>query len=588
MPSTSKGALTPAVPEVRDSLYNIEMQQQQLNQNGPTNPALNASASNNAKEDETSFRDQQSNVLPHKKLMIVFPVLALAQFTAYLDQTSISAAVPAIGADMNLGPSLSWVASSYLLATTAVQLVNGRLSDIFGRKRLLLISFAILAVGNLCSGFSQRSGMLFAFRTVSGLGGGAITALVQIIASDVTTLQQRGKYNGFIGFAVAMGSGLGPLIGGIMTAQVTWRWALWYDVPWLAVLMMLLFITLPASQMTMGSRARMKMIDWAGLLISIAAIVLLMVPLSEGGSLVAWDSALVLSMLIIGTVVVLAFLAVEWKVATLPIMPLHLFMSDLSCNILLVQNVIFGFVFWGNLFYMPIYLENVRGHSATIAGAIIMPMVATQGLGSILSGLIISRTGHYNPVMIAAQWLWTAGLIAQAFFSASTPIWAICLVGFFQGLGTGCCFQPSLVAILAHSRRADRAVLNSLRNFLRTMGGTLGLTVSGAILNNVLRSRLKGVVMGDMVDELASSTQNLGALGLTSAQRSAVLDAYMQGIRVIFIVYAPLIGLCAISAMFVKDHGLAEKDTSNVLRVAKREDQTTAGNGATATPMEAR
>jgi MFS family permease len=122
----------------------------------------------------SQFKDQQSAVLPHKKLMIVFPVLALAQFTAYLDQTSISAAVPAIGHDLNLGSSLSWVASSYLLATTAVQLINGRLSDIFGRKQLLLSALAILAVGNLITGFSKTPGMLFAFRTLSGLGGGAM------------------------------------------------------------------------------------------------------------------------------------------------------------------------------------------------------------------------------------------------------------------------------------------------------------------------------------------------------------------------------------------------------------------------------
>lgn len=247
----------------------------------------------------------------------------------------------------------------------------------------------------------------------------------------------------------------------------------------------------------------------------------------------------------------------------------HLFTADFSCNILLIQNLLFGFVFWGNLFYMPIYLENVRGYSPTIAGAVIMPMVGTQGIGSIVSGLIISRTGHYNPVMIAAQFLWTAGLVGQAFYSTTTPIWAICLVGFFQGLGTGCCFQPSLVAILAHSRRADRAVLNSLRNFLRTMGGTLGLTVSGTILNNVLQSRLRAVVSEGVAEQLASSTHSLESLGLNAGQRAAVLDAYMQGIRIIFILYAPLIGICALGALLVKDTGLAEKDTSTTLQVTR-------------------
>ncbi|TGO31506.1 hypothetical protein BHYA_0618g00020 [Botrytis hyacinthi] len=512
-----------------------------------------------------TFKDQQSNNLPHKKLMQVFPLLALAQFTAYLDQTSISAAVPSIGEALNLGPQLSWVATSYLMATTAVQLLNGRLSDIFGRKQLLLMSLGILAMGNLVCGFSNTPGMLFTFRVISGLGGGAITALVQIIASDVTTLQQRGKYNGFIGLAVAFGSGLGPLLGGAMATKVSWRWTLWYDVPWLIVLSIMLFMVLPSSKMAAGTMAKLGMIDWIGVAVSVAAIVLLLVPLSQGGSTFAWDSSLVIALLTIGVVTFAVFLAVEWKVAKLPIMPIHLFRNGLSCNILLVQNVLYGIVFWGNLFYMPIYLVNVRGYTAIMAGAIIMPMAGSQGLGSILSGLIISHTKRYNPVMVVGQWIWALLLIPQAFYSRTTPIWAICVVGFFQGLGTGFCFQPSLVALLAHSRRADRAVLNSLRNFLRSMGGTLGLALASTILNNVLKARLRGVVSSSIAKTITTSINQLDSLGLSAAQHNAVLDAYMASVRTVFILYAPLIGACALAALLVSDNGLEEKDTSVTL-----------------------
>lgn len=142
--------------------------------NGNSNPLPQSKGGDSAAVQVGTYKDQQSNHLPHKKLMVVFPLLALAQFTAYLDQTSISAAVPTIGEALHLGPQLSWVATSYLLATTAVQLLNGRLSDIFGRKQLLLISLGILAMGNLVSGFSNTPAMLFTFRAVSGLGGGAM------------------------------------------------------------------------------------------------------------------------------------------------------------------------------------------------------------------------------------------------------------------------------------------------------------------------------------------------------------------------------------------------------------------------------
>lgn len=243
---------------------------------------------------------------------------------------------------------------------------------------------------------------------------------------------------------------------------------------------------------------------------------------------------------------------------------MHLYRSDYSCNIVLAQNFVYGIVFWGNLFYVPVYLETVRGYSAIAAGAIMLPMVATQGVGSILSGLIITKTGHYNPVMIASQFLWAAGAAAQAFYSATTPVWVICIVGFVQGLGTGGCFQPSLVALLSHSRRADRAVLSSLRNFLRTAGGTVGLTMAGAVLNNVLKARLSSVLPAEAIEQAASAAYGLENMGLTPEQVEIVLGAYMQGIRIVFVVYAPLLAACAVAACLVRDEGLSEKDAPSV------------------------
>lgn len=193
-------------------------------------------------------------------------------------------------------------------------------------------------------------------------------------------------------------------------------------------------------------------------------------------------------------------------------------------------------------------------------------MVGTQGLGSTISGLIVSRTGHYNPVMISSQVIWLGGLIAQAFYGRSTPVWAICIVGFFQGLGVGGSFAPGLVAILAHGRRADRAVLQSLRNAIRTVGGTLGLTIAGTILNSVLKQRLGGILNEGLISSLTSSTSNLGAMGLGHEDKEMVLDAYMHGIRIIFWVYVGAVGASLAGAGFVKDRGLAEVDTGTTLQ----------------------
>lgn len=272
-------------------------------------------------EAKSGWRDQQSHVLPHSKLMVVFPVLALAQFTSYLDQTTVSTALPAVGADLNLGPSISWVAASFLIAGTSIQLINGRLSDIFGRKQLLIAALGLLGAGNLVTGFAQNAAMLFAFRAVSGFGGGMINALVMITASDITTLRQRGKYNGFIGAAVALGNGLGPLMGGVLTERAGWRWSFWYIVPWIAFVSTMLAIVLPPSRVTTNAWTKLRLIDWLGIACNVAAVVMLLVPVSEGGSLLSWDSATVIALLVVGTLMVMAFLLIEWKVASLPIMP---------------------------------------------------------------------------------------------------------------------------------------------------------------------------------------------------------------------------------------------------------------------------
>ncbi|KAL9120485.1 MAG: hypothetical protein Q9187_002957 [Circinaria calcarea] len=469
-----------------------------------------------------TFKDHQSNVLPHKKLMVVFPVIALAQMISYLDQTSVSTALPAIGASLNLGPSISWVAASFLIASTSIQLINGRLSDIFGRKPLLITALGLLALGNLLSGFSTSPAMLFAFRAMSGLGGGAINALVMVISSDITSLKQRGKYNGFIGAMVALGNGLGPLIGGLITQKASWNWVFWFIVPIILGVMILLAFVLPRSNVTGDMWTKIRFIDWAGLTTNIAAVLLLLVPISEGGARFAWDSALVIAMLTVGVALVLLFVVIEWRLASLPIMPQRLFTNDLSANVVLVQGTIHGFVYWANLFYVPIFLQNVHGYGPVVSGAIIIPMVASHGIGSIISGQLISRTGHYNPIIRSA----------------------------------------GLIALLAHSRKADRAVINSLRNFLRAVGGAVGLTVSGSILNNILKKRLTGSLSSDAITQLTSSVYALPSLRLSPQQYNLVLDAYMSGIHTIFTMYAPLIGVCFLSSWLVTDRGVAEKDAT--------------------------
>lgn len=225
----------------------------------------------------SEIEDSQSQVLPLRKLLIVFPALALVQFTSFLDQTAVSTAQPAISNGLHIGSSISWIGSSFLIASTSIQLINGRLSDIFGRKACLIVSLTVMGIGNLLSGFSWAPGWLYATRAVSGLGAGAINGLVQIAISDITSLKQRGNYFGIIGIAVALGNGLGPVIGGTLTQKASWRWALWFVSPLTAVAIVILIATLPPSRVSGNMLSKMKSVDWTGVLINVLAVTLVLV-----------------------------------------------------------------------------------------------------------------------------------------------------------------------------------------------------------------------------------------------------------------------------------------------------------------------
>lgn len=223
------------------------------------------------------FRDEQSNILPRKKLLLVFPALALVHFTSFIDQTAVSTTLPSIASALNAGSTISWVGTSFLTTSTSIQLINGRLSDIFGRKTCLITALTLMGLGNLLSGFSKTAGQLYATRAFSGFGAGALNALVQITISDIVRLDHRGYYFGILGIAVALGNGLGPVVGGLLTEHISWRWAFWFICPLTMAAVGLLVLVLPGSSTEGGIGKKLRMVDWVGVVTSMAAIILMLV-----------------------------------------------------------------------------------------------------------------------------------------------------------------------------------------------------------------------------------------------------------------------------------------------------------------------
>jgi hypothetical protein len=325
----------------------------------------------------------------------------------------------------------------------------------------------------------------------------------------------------------------------------------------------LVALTLPPSKTHGNFTQKIKSVDYLGTIFSSAAILLLLIPISGGGTYFDWNSPMVISMLTLGSICALAFLVVEWKFAAMPMMPLHLFRNKAVC-VILIQNFLFGIVYYSHLYYLPIYYQNVRQYSPILSAALTIPFVAGQSLLSILSGQYVSRMKQYGEVIWVGYALWTLGAGLVLTFDRTTPQWQMVIILFIEGMGVGNVFQPTLVAAQAHSPKQDRAVVTSIRNFMRSLGGSVGLALSSAIFANSLDRALDSITLslpdGYVSGILASILSVPNVSGLDPSQVTEVLDAYMKASKSVFYTWVPFIAVCLILCVFIKDKGLQRKE----------------------------
>ncbi|KAN0119895.1 MFS multidrug transporter-like protein [Hyaloscypha variabilis] len=500
-----------------------------------------------------------TNILPKAQLIVVFSGLSFALLVSFIDQNSIGIALPTIGADLHAATTISWAGTSSLIANTVFQVLYGRLSDILGRKVVFLSSVGLLALGDLLCSFAKTGPQLYAFRGISGVGNGGITALAMMIVSDIVTLENRGKYQGILGSCVGLGNTIGPFLAAAFIQKATWRALFWCICPLAVVAGVLVAFTLPPSKVHGDMKTKIRVIDYYGVVLSSSAVILLLIPISGGGTYFEWNSPMVISMITLGGICMVLFIIVEWKVAVMPMLPLHLFKIPAVCAIL-IQNLLFGIVYYSHLYYLPIYYENARQFSPLLSAILTIPFVAGQSIFSIASGQYVSRTKRYGEIIWSGYALWTLGSGLVLLFNRSTPKWQIVITLILEGAGVGFVFQPTLVAAQAHSLKRDRAVVISARNFLRALGGSLGLALSSAVFSNVLRNSLESLPVplpaGVKSSILASILRVPNLSSLSAGQRSEVLNAYMSASKGVFYVWVPLMGLCLALCLLIKDKGL--------------------------------
>ncbi|KAJ1929420.1 hypothetical protein IWQ60_001165 [Tieghemiomyces parasiticus] len=478
-------------------------------------------------------------------LALLFFGVALAMFLSFLDTTIVSTALPAIGAHFHAVGQISWVATAYLLTSTVFQPVLGRCADIFGRKPVILTCITVFLVGCGLCGIAHSMVQLVIFRGMAGMGAAGLMILPGIIVADIIPLHRRAIFLSAQGVIFAFSSVLGPLLGGVFTDHASWRWVFFINLPvgGIATLCLVFFLRIPAP--TGNFRTKLGRLDGWGILTLTAASTGFLLPVMWGGNQFAWDSAAIVGPLVGGLLCLVVFVMVETFVAPEPLIPMHLF-AQRNVALGLAAILLLGMVLLGHLYYMPIYFTVVRGESATTAGTKLLPFLLGLVVSSLLSGAFINKTGRYIPPIWLGSALATLGLGLTSLLDRHSGVGQ--QVGYLIvfGLGAGLCIQPLLLVVQSAVTDADVAVASACYGFAQNIGSTLGLAIMSSVLNNVRDHALRLASHTYHVTLTADAT-NL--THLSHEATNAYRDAYVQGLRMMYLVAMPLMVLCFLTSL---------------------------------------
>ncbi|HEY9310786.1 MDR family MFS transporter [Williamsia sp.] len=490
-------------------------------------------------EGRTAGPGAPAGELEKRKIYAIFGGLMLAMLLAALDQTIVATALPTIVNDLGGADHLTWVVTSYMLATTVTTPLWGKLGDLFGRKPLFIASVVVFLVGSALCGLAGSMVTLIAFRALQGVGAGGLMVLAQAIIGDVVPARERGRYQGLFGAVFGLASVAGPLLGGFFVDNLSWRWVFYVNLPIGAVALVAVVLVLP----TTTAQVKPK-IDYVGVLL-LASAATAIVLVTSFGSLWGWTSVRVLGLTVIGVVCVVAFVMVERRVPE-PVMPLRLFTNRVFAVAASVGFVV-GFAMFGAITFLPLFLQTVRGDTATESGLSMIPMMAGLLITSIGSGQLISRTGRYKVFPILGTAIFTVGLYLLSTMDRSTSDVTIALYLFVLGVGLGMVMQVLVLAVQNAVEFRDLGTGTSGATFFRTIGASVGVAVFGAVFNSQLDSNLAGRVPDGAEGRCSAEVLEASSSGLPGCP-PVVQDWFLSGFTdafgIVFIVAVPF-GLLA-------------------------------------------
>ncbi|GGP85096.1 MDR family MFS transporter [Streptomyces griseomycini] len=492
-------------------------------------------------------------------VLVSIGALLLGLLLAALDQTIVATALPTIVSELGGLEHLSWVVTAYLLASTAATPLWGKLGDQYGRKKLFQAAIVIFLVGSALCGAAQDMSQLIAFRALQGLGGGGLIVLSMAIVGDLVPPRERGRYQGLFGAVFGTTSVLGPLLGGLFTEHLSWRWVFYVNLPVGVVALAVI-----AAVLHIPRRATKHVIDYLGTLLIASVATSLVLVASLGGTTWSWGSPQIVGLAVLGVVLAVVFVAVERRAAE-PVLPLKLFRVR-TFTLSAVISFIVGFAMFGALTYLPTYLQVVQGVTPTMSGVHMLPMVAGMLLASTGSGQIVSRTGRWKVFPLAGTAVTTLGLLLLHQLDAHSSTAVTSLSFFVLGSGLGLVMQVLVLIVQNAVPYEDLGVATSGATFFRSIGASFGVAVFGTIfagrLGDELTAALRGARLPPGVSAGSLEADPRGIAALPPALRGPAVDSYATAITDVFLYAAPVALLGFLLAWFLKEDRLRASVTA--------------------------
>ncbi|KAF2201112.1 MFS transporter-like protein [Delitschia confertaspora ATCC 74209] len=513
-------------------------------------------------DEESSPEPDQKPARSKLKIALIMFALGMNVFLVALDITIITTALPTITEYFHSSAGYAWIGSAYLLANSAATPIWGKVSDIWGRKPILLLTNFIFLIGSLIAGLSNSIGMLIAARVIQGIGGGGLIVLVNICISDLFALRERGAYFGIIGGVWALASTLGPIVGGAFAQKVTWRWCFYLNLPLDGVAFFIILFVLDLHTPTVPLLEGLKAIDWLGSLSVVAGTCMLLLGLEFGGVSFPWGSTTVICLIVFGVVAIGLFFVIEHWISPYPLMPLSIF-SKRSNLAALGVCFFHAYVFIASSYFLPLYFQAVLGATPILSGVYLLPTAFSVSLVSAFTGVFIKKTGQYLPCIYTGMVFMALGFGLLIDLPAKANWAKIIIYQIIAGIGVGPNFQSPLIALLSGCQPRDTATATAAFGFVRNLGSAISVVVGTVMFQNEMGSRSQKLrsVLGPVASafENGSAGANVGIIqSLSGPQKAVAREAFADSLSTMWIMYVAFSGAGLVLAAFVRKNVLSK------------------------------